>query len=44
MFDGLQGPGTLWAACLVLGVAVALALAVTGPARRRRMAAADGAP
>jgi MFS family permease len=32
------GPGTLWAACLVVGVAVALALFATGPARRRRMA------
>jgi MFS family permease len=33
-----EGPGTLWASCLVLGVVVALALAVTAPARRRRMA------
>ena len=33
-----EGPGTLWASCLALGVVVALALAVTGPARRRRMA------
>lgn len=33
------GPGTLWGACFVLGALVALALLVTGPARRRRMAA-----
>jgi MFS family permease len=38
------GPGTLWASCLGLGVVVALALAVTGPARRRRMATTAGAP
>ncbi|HEX7842405.1 MAG TPA: MFS transporter [Kofleriaceae bacterium] len=34
-----QGPGALWASCFVLGAVVALALLVTGPARRRRMAA-----
>jgi MFS family permease len=33
-----EGPDTLWASCLMLGIVVALALAVTGPARRRRMA------
>jgi MFS family permease len=33
-----EGPGTLWASCLVLGIVVALALAATGPALRRRMA------
>lgn len=33
-----EGPGTLWASCLALGVVVALALTVTAPARRRRMA------
>jgi MFS family permease len=33
-----EGPGTLWASCLVLGGLVALALAATGPARRRHMA------
>jgi MFS family permease len=32
------GPGTLWTACLVLGILVALALVATGAARRRRMA------
>jgi MFS family permease len=33
-----EGPGTLWASCLGLGVVVALALAVTAPSLRRRMA------
>jgi len=33
-----EGPGTLWSSCLALGAVVAVALAVTGPARRRRMA------
>jgi MFS family permease len=32
------GPSTLWAACLVLGIVVALALVATGAARRHRMA------
>jgi len=32
------GPAALWASCLGLGILVALALAATGPARRRRMA------
>lgn len=31
------GPGTLWTACLALGITAALALIATGPARRRRM-------
>ncbi len=33
-----QGPNTLWGACLVGGVVIALALIATGPARSRRMA------
>ena len=33
-----EGPAVLWGSCLVLGVVVALALVVTAPARRRRMA------
>jgi MFS family permease len=33
-----EGPDALWLGCLVLGLAVAVALAVTTPARRRRMA------
>jgi MFS family permease len=33
-----EGPGTLWASCLALGALVALALAVSAPARRRRLA------
>jgi MFS family permease len=32
------GPGVLWASCLGLGAVVALAMTVTAPARRRRMA------
>jgi MFS family permease len=33
-----EGPGTLWASCLGIGALVAVALAVTAPARRRRLA------
>jgi MFS family permease len=33
-----EGPSTLWASCLALGAVVAVALLITGPARRRRMA------
>ncbi len=33
-----EGPAVLWGSCLMLGVVVALALVVTAPARRRRMA------
>jgi MFS family permease len=33
-----EGPGTLWASCLALGALVALALALSAPARRRRLA------
>jgi hypothetical protein len=33
-----EGPGTLWTSCLVLGGVVVLALAITGPGRRRRLA------
>jgi MFS family permease len=33
-----QGPDTLWASCLVFGVAVALGHAAAAPARRRRLA------
>jgi MFS family permease len=33
-----EGPDLLWASCLALGVVLALVLAVTGPALRRRMA------
>lgn len=36
------GPGVLWASCLGLGGAVALAMAVTAPGRRRRMASRTG--
>jgi MFS family permease len=32
------GPGSVWAACLGLAIAIAIGLAATGPARRRRMA------
>jgi MFS family permease len=32
------GPGVLWAGCLALAVALSIALAATGPARRRRLA------
>jgi hypothetical protein len=32
------GPGSLWASCLGFAVLIAIALAATGPARRRRMA------
>jgi hypothetical protein len=32
------GPDVLWTSCLGLSVIVAIGLALTGPARRRRMA------
>jgi predicted MFS family arabinose efflux permease len=32
------GPRALWAGCLALAIAIAIGLAATGPARRRRLA------
>ena len=32
-----QGPSTLWASCLALGILVALGHAAAAPARRRRL-------
>jgi MFS family permease len=32
------GPSALWAGCLALSIAIAIGLAATGPARRRRLA------
>ncbi len=36
-----EGPGTLWFGCLGVGAVVALAMLVTAPARRKRLAASS---